>query len=467
MDYMQKKECKVGLFQETFLKPDSQLKVANYTIVRKDRTKDKGGGVAIFVHKDLVFEELNIDPKDGHTEVAAIKIKLDNEITIANVYIPPSSSCSKGFKPNLESVLKTDSVVCGDFNGHSDLWYSEIEEDERGTLLADQFEAADMVILNSSGPTREPKNGRGSSPDITLAHSNLAMSSSWDVETALSSDHNPIVVNICTETLSIASEKKTFVNFNKADWTSFRNFVEERIKFLPAENVHKMEHSWRALLQKAMKKHIPKGRIPRIYPGFPSEAAKLAKKRDQLRKQDPTSKQITELNMEIRNTVNQHKRDKWTKHLAECDLRKGSKKLWKTIKGLSKKEERSDNIAIKFSNKTTYRAKDCANKLNQMYFPANPNKKEKEHRHIMRKLKKTNSSFSLISAEVEAAISRTKNSKALGPDELAPLILKKLGPLAVAYITKMFNCSLHTATIPSIWKKSRVIPLLKPGKPKI
>ena len=62
--------------------------------------------------------------------------------------------------------------------------------------------------------------------------------------------------------------------------------------------------------------------------------------------------------------ISQHNRDNWNKHLAECDPRKGSKKLWKTIKGGSKKEERSENIAIKISNKTTHGAKDCANKLN-------------------------------------------------------------------------------------------------------
>ena len=129
VDYMQKKSCKIGLFQETFLKPESNLEVPNYSIIRKDRIKDKGGGVAIFVHKDIVYEEVAIDPEDGHTEVVAIKIKLANGILVANVYIPPSSSCSNGFQPNLEPLLRPDSIICGDLNCHSSLWNSEIEED--------------------------------------------------------------------------------------------------------------------------------------------------------------------------------------------------------------------------------------------------------------------------------------------------------------------------------------------------
>ena len=91
-------------------------------------------------------------------------------------------------------------------------------------------------------------------------------------------------------------------------------------------------------------------------------------------------------------------------------------------------------------------------------------KGERASRKVKRKLSKASSEFRLLNVEVQQAIARTKNSKALGPDQLASLMLKKLGPLAVAYITKMFNCSFANATIPSIRNKSRVIPLLKAGK---
>ena len=43
--------------------------------------------------------------------------------------------------------------------------------------------------------------------------------------------------------------------------------------------------------------------------------------------------------------------------------------------------------------------------------------------------------------------------------------MNKLGPRAAGYITRMFNISLQIGIIPSIWKKARVVPLLKPGKP--
>ena len=45
------------------------------------------------------------------------------------------------------------------------------------------------------------------------------------------------------------------------------------------------------------------------------------------------------------------------------------------------------------------------------------------------------------------------------------LHLKQLGPKGIQYLTDIFNISLNKSTIPSIWKTSLIIPLLKPNKP--
>ena len=50
-------------------------------------------------------------------------------------------------------------------------------------------------------------------------------------------------------------------------------------------------------------------------------------------------------------------------------------------------------------------------------------------------MKKTHSEDLLVPQEVEAAIKKNRSSKALGPDEPAPMMLKKLGTNATAYIT--------------------------------
>ena len=61
----------VGL-QETKLTNKSKINTPNYTLVRKDRKTDKGGGVAFLVHKTLNFSEIPSPALDKHIECISI-----------------------------------------------------------------------------------------------------------------------------------------------------------------------------------------------------------------------------------------------------------------------------------------------------------------------------------------------------------------------------------------------------------
>ena len=66
--------------------------------------------------------------------------------------------------------------------------------------------------------------------------------------------------------------------------------------------------------------------------------------------------------------------------------------------------------------------------------------------------------------EVILVIRSTKNSKAFGPDNIAPIMIKHLGPISITYITRLMNLSMSTLSILSLWKIGRLIPILKPTK---
>ena len=66
---------------------------------------------------------------------------------------------------------------------------------------------------------------------------------------------------------------------------------------------------------------------------------------------------------------------------------------------------------------------------------------------------------------VEEALKLSGTSTATGPDGLNILHLRNLGPVALNYLTSIFNLSLQHACIPSIWKLATIICLPKPGKP--
>ena len=94
-----------------------------------------------------------------------------------------------------------------------------------------------------------------------------------------------------------------------------------------------------------------------------------------------------------------------------------------------------------------------------------PTTVSKDKRQLRRHLQKLpHSSMQFTEEKVNLAIRYTKNSKAFGPDNIALIMLKHLGPISIAYITRLMNLSMSTLSIPSLWKIGRIIPILEPNK---
>ena len=68
------------------------------------------------------------------------------------------------------------------------------------------------------------------------------------------------------------------------------------------------------------------------------------------------------------------------------------------------------------------------------------------------------------SDQVTSAIKSCMSSRAYGPDSLIIFHLKNIGPLATEHLTSLYNGSLMSCHLLSIWKTSLVIPIPKPGK---
>ena len=119
-NFLHQHQIKVAVIQETKLNNNSTSPdIPNFTFVRKDRDTDNGGGLAIYIHKSIQFLKLPDIPGDGHTESQGVKV---GDTNIYNIYIPPTSSCTAGFKPNIPALLSADdSLVLGDFNAHDSL----------------------------------------------------------------------------------------------------------------------------------------------------------------------------------------------------------------------------------------------------------------------------------------------------------------------------------------------------------
>ena len=138
--FLKRHNVKVAVIQESKLSSNSKTSsIQNFTTVRKDRRQGQGGGLLTLIHKSINFSRKPKSPEtlvEPHLEELTIAAMLgDTELIIANVYIPPASSCTGGYLPSLDHLMMTtDPLILGDFNEHHVAWYSG-STDTRGTLL--------------------------------------------------------------------------------------------------------------------------------------------------------------------------------------------------------------------------------------------------------------------------------------------------------------------------------------------
>jgi hypothetical protein len=68
------------------------------------------------------------------------------------------------------------------------------------------------------------------------------------------------------------------------------------------------------------------------------------------------------------------------------------------------------------------------------------------------------------SANTLDAINAAKSLSATGPDGLTAIHLKHLGPKYIDFLTCLFNLSVDSEDLPSVWKAATIIQVLKPVK---
>ena len=311
LNFLNKYQVKVACIQETKLTQRSKSPLfQNYNVIRKDRPRGGGGGLAILVHHTVRFTDIDTSfmQNDLTLEIMGIQASINNtEINIFNVYIPPASSCPPGYTSDLSPILSysdSDTFILGDLNAHHESWSTL--SDIRGATFIDQIENSSFVFLNTESSTRCPTNGNLSSPDLSLASAHLALAVIWQTEVQLNSDHLPISISFLDDLPNIRTTK-TYTNFHKANWAQYVRESENLFEGLPLpRSCAKGEKIFRDIVLTASKHSIPSGFQKSFSPGLPREAKNLMEQRDSIRSRDPHDPEITRLNQEISKTGLNH-----------------------------------------------------------------------------------------------------------------------------------------------------------------
>ena len=482
--YLQLHHPDIITLQETKLsKPNKTPNFPGYTTIRTDRTDKAGGGLLTLVKNNITFTENKIHPTltDNFLELQTITLHLSakKKLHISNIYIPPRDSTHPAHA-NEDQLITTclnnltstpDSIITGDVNAHSPLWHSPLT-DHRGLLIESLIINSNHLTLNSNCPTRVPfhSNQQPTSPDITSISSDLHAHATWETIHSFASDHLPILTKLNTKTkFRNTQQRKSYTNYKKADWPKFTNQIEEIIASQPPPtNPHTANNILTNAILLADKHYIPKGKLQSHHIPLPENIRNKIAERNATRKANPKDPSLPEKNSTITKLIRTHRAQIWKDKIeGNWDHKKNTHVLWNTIASLSgKKPANNPNRTLTFNNKQLAKPNEIASAFNQQFTHPTTYTTNPSNRTTSKHIKNLPASPPnvLTTAQVQKSINNSATNKSCGPDEINIQHLKHLGPIAIEFLTSLFNLSIQTNTIPQIWKLAKIMPVPKPNK---
>ena len=472
----------VCLVQETkLMKSSTTPRMTGYTAYRADRQNITGGGLIAYVKRDLDFQKIGHRSKTA-TEVLSFRVKLGKKdwVTISNVYIPPTNSLGQEIKfaPDIINT-SSNSIICGDFNGHSPMWDQIQPQDSRGEEIEDWIIDKELGILNGAAPTRINKNTLNwSTPDLTLGSSKWSGKCNWSVLDDIGgSDHMPILITLQTKVrFQPVLGRKPRWKCKDVDWSAFAKSIDETVgQFEPTDSIKHQESRFAEALINAANTHVGK-----VKPGArtktwmnPSVRTAIRKRNSLRRKIKTRRREWLESCKEVNQAIRDAKTESWRNLLEDALATEDDTLLWRIIKDLNgSTEDNAPNEVMINKGRIISSNEGKTKAFIQHYSAVSRLKFSDEERDENRWLKKVLESPSvddkscdkLTLSELKKAIRKMKKKGAAGPDDIPPTFLKALGPVALAELLDMFNTSFLTGTVPQAWRNAIIIPLLKAGK---
>ncbi|RWS01070.1 Tcoingi protein-like protein, partial [Dinothrombium tinctorium] len=406
--------------QETKLSTRTKTpRIPDYAAVRSDRPSNNGGGLIIYIHRSIPYNQIPTPQLPDYAQHQAINFYINRKpYTLFNFYIPPPPNPTSHYHPDINSfIIHPNPIITGDFNAHHPLWLKTQPSDIRGTAIEEHIQNGTFLVLNTHSPTRIAPNQRPTSPDLTITTPELAAKITWQPLPKFSSDHLPLQIDIAVKVPQTRNPKSTYTNFKKANWPAYTLKLESLLTNYDPNTfstIDQAEKALRTAIITAAKDTIPQGKRNTYIPNYNPEITKLIEEIPYY----PPCKQQT--------LPHPIKQKRWNDFVSKIDRKTSPSLLWHTIKAITNNTPVPTEI-IKQAHKIDPNPKAQATALIKHYSSISKFPTPKEF------------------PETQTAIVQLTNSKALGPDQLCNLHLKHLGCTAIAAITALINRSLSTA----------------------
>ena len=456
------------LFCESWLHDgvsDDEISIPQYSLIRCDRRGGKrGGGVCAYVKNGIRFRSIVLSSRTPDCIEALWLHLLDTNITLLAVYIPPGLT-SNNYKEisryivdaydeisvsNAEGYL----IIAGDMNQfptrgiEAQLNVTQIvNSPTRGNAVLDKI-LLDVRLLNKLSSTASLAGG-------AVVHDSLITICS----AVGNSDHLSVLMNSRAINKDAPHIRKVYdlrashVDSFKAKlaefpWPSFYKAdlsVDEKCDILHATINHAMEvlpftYVKMTKNDKPWMTPMLKSLINRRYDAFRCKNFALYLHYKQKVKKEISRAKTRWVNSKMQ-TVNG---------------------LWSVVKSISNKESKQSLNGLLQNYASIHEAVEQINsKLNQS-FSTPPN-----WIHVVSSLPFDTQSWTpdCNVAKVYDYLRSLNTRKAAGSDELPPRLLRDAAYELASPLTHVISLSLETCTVPSKWKKAKVMPIPKKPNP--
>ena len=446
---------------------DKEILPYNYAICRNDRSS-RGGGVLLAIHNSVPFRQIEIT---NDLEIVAIEILTNNPICFCVVYIPPSATASyhETLLIYLENIfVKYNTIVVGDFNFADINWQTLSADNYISNAFCDFMFNHNLEQLIDS-----PTHRLGNILDLVITNSSSLIGLANVMPTGLTDtcDHYIITFSI-QSCLELCPQQSYYTyNYHRADYDSMNQFFSEA-SFSSCLNTSNIELAWsnfNTIVKQAVSKYVPKTKhnTDKFPKWFTSEIRHLQNcihtLQRKLRSHSTPHQQnkLEVLKMQFQQKYHEAK-SSYEANMIHSPYTCNARKIFSYISNLSKSNLLPTCMC--YGDQNIYLDLDKVNSFNNyfhsIFTKSSPTDLNYESSQT------SNNSLSDIHVtyhDVLDALSVLDTTKAMGPDDISPGVLKNCAATLCIPIHHLFSLSLSKPYILLDWKVHCIIPIYKSG----
>ena len=484
--------------------PDNLYALQNYQLFRRDRIGKAGGGLLIYVHLACTtsirrLHELETPNEDLWIEVAYRGSS--RPLFICSTYRPPNLSLAQSnvFFTNFEQSLRKFSknrkacyrIILGDFNAKNREWYGDVTDNcgENLLHLSNVYNLPQLVDF----PTHIYSGQLNSALDLVL--SDVPGMQASALPPLGSSDHVtiqgswPIPRQVPKSQQRNKSEPQIFWSWEKADISSLRDAIEKEdwSDIHLCQDVNKAWIRWKAKIMCLATRFIPHHTKPKNQQGIfqsrpwvTDEIKHQVKEKHRLFRRFKASRldDDWEKFKKQRNRVSavlRSAKSAFVSGLPQNNSDRNQPRLYELLRCLLKSRNSVVPDLVSASKIVAKTDQEKANLLNQFFVSQSqkaagddgPLPDTNTFANRVSKLPEAErtslENFVVLEADVRKELEGLNPRKASGFDGVSVRLLKTCGSTIAPCLTRIFNLSLATASLPDDWKEATITPIFKKG----